>query len=65
MKYVCLIYDDGHGLLCICATPEKATKQVKDEAFGGGLPEDTPLDYECAEHWGLGWCCLVGKRRGY
>lgn len=52
MNYVYLIYDDWHGLLCICATPEKATEQVKKEAFGGGLPEDTPLDYEGAERWG-------------
>ena len=38
MKYVYLVYDDWHGLLCICATPESATEKVKDEAFSGMLP---------------------------
>ena len=52
MKYVYLIYDDWHGLLCVCATPEKATEKVKDEAFSGGLPEDTPLDYDDEYRWG-------------
>lgn len=52
MKYVYLIYDDWHGLLCICATPEKAKELVKNEAFSGGLPEDTPLDYDCETRWG-------------
>ena len=51
MQYVYLIYDDWHGLLRICATPEKATEQVKDEAFSGGLP---------AERWGWeGVACWV------
>ena len=52
MKYVYLIYDDWHGLLRICATPEGAKEQVKKEAFSSGLPEDTPLDYESEERWG-------------
>ena len=58
MKYVYLVYDDWHGLLCICATLEGATEQVKKEAFGGGLPEGTPLDYddECRWGWeGVAW----------
>lgn len=52
MRYVYLIYDDWHGLLCVCATPESATKMVKAEALSSGLPEDTPLDYEDEERWG-------------
>ena len=52
MKYVYLIYDDWHGLIGICATPEKATEMVKDDAFSSGLPEDTPLDYNDEDRWG-------------
>lgn len=58
MKYVYLIYDDWHGLRYICATPEGATEIVKKEAFSGGLPENTPLDYESEEKrgWdGVAW----------
>lgn len=62
MKYVYLIYDDWHGLLCICATAEKATELVKNEAFNGGLPKDTPLDYNDEERWGWeGVACWVRK----
>ena len=52
MKYVYLVYDDWHGLRYICGNPESATKIVKKEAFSGGLPEDTPLDYEGEVRWG-------------
>lgn len=52
MKYVYLVYEDWHGLQCICATPEKATELVKKDAFSSGLPEDTPLDYNDEDCWG-------------
>jgi hypothetical protein len=52
MKYVYLVYDDWHGLISICATPEKATEQVKKDAFSSGLSEDTPLDYDDEFRWG-------------
>lgn len=52
MKYVYLVYDDWHGLIAICGTPERATQMVKDDAFSSGLPEDTPLDYDDEERWG-------------
>ena len=52
MKYVYLVYDDWHGLLCICANPEKATELVKKDALNSGLSEDTPLDYDDEHRWG-------------
>ena len=52
MKYVYLVYDDWHGLQCICATPEKAIELVKAEALNSELPEDTPLDYDNETQWG-------------
>lgn len=52
MKYVYLVYEDCHGLIAICGTPERATQMVKDEAFSGGLPEDTSLDYDDEDSWG-------------
>ena len=52
MKYVYLVYDDWHGLLCICATPKKATELVKKDALNSGLSEDTPLDYDDEDRWG-------------
>ena len=59
MKYVYLVYDDWHGLLCICATPEKATEQVKDEAFGADYPR-THLSTMRAQSVGVGKVLLGG-----
>ena len=52
MKYVYLVYEDSHGLVNVCGTPEKATELVKKDAFEGGLPEDTSLDWNDETRWG-------------
>ena len=52
MKYVYLIYEDWHGLIGVCATPEKATELVKNDTFDSGLPKDTPLDWNDEARWG-------------
>jgi len=42
MKYVYLVYDDLHGLQCVCADKNKATEKVNNIAFN---------IYEIPNHW--------------
>lgn len=54
MKYVYLVYDENHGLMSICATPEIATNEVKYMAEQWYKLDTTnePLDYESEDCWG-------------
>ncbi len=52
MKYVYLVYEDSHGLVCVCGTPEKATELVKKDAYEFGIPEGTPPDCDWEHRWG-------------
>ena len=48
-RFIYLVYEDWHGYQCACATAERATEMVKMIAFSGGLPQDTPIDYDSEE----------------
>lgn len=53
MKYVYLVYNDIHGLQCICADKDKATEKVNNIAFNiYEVPKTDPLDYDDEEDYG-------------
>lgn len=54
MKYVYLVYDENHGLMSVCATPEVATNEVKciAEQWYQLDIENESLDYDSEECWG-------------
>ena len=59
-RFIYLVYEDWHGYQCACGTLERATEMVKMIAFSGGLPQDTPIDYDSEERWGWeGVACWV------
>ena len=64
MDCVYLVFDDIHGLQCICKEKEKAKEMVKNIAFNQyDLPKDTPLDYNTDSRWGwesISWYDRVG-----
>ena len=51
-RHVYLVYEDWHGFQCVCGSTKTATETVKKMATEGGLPIDTPIDYEGEERWG-------------
>ena len=53
MKYVYLVYDDIHGLQCVCADKDKATEKVNNIAFNiYEVPKTDTLDYDDEEVYG-------------
>lgn len=53
MKYVYLVYDDIHGLQCVCADKDKATEKVNNIAFNiYEVPKTDTLDYDDEEAYG-------------
>ena len=54
MKYVYRVYEESHGLMSVCATPEIATNEVKymAEQWYKLDTENEPLDYNSEDCWG-------------
>jgi hypothetical protein len=54
MHYVYLVYDDLHGLQCVCADKAKATEKVSNIAYNiYELPKHTEPDYDDEDCYGF------------
>ena len=53
MKYVYLVYDDIHGLQCICADKSKATEKVNNIAHNiYEIPKQWEPEYDDEDCYG-------------
>lgn len=53
MKYVYLVYDDIHGLQCVCKDKAKATEKVNNIAYNIYEVSKTDIpDYDDEEDYG-------------
>jgi hypothetical protein len=55
MKYVYLVYEECHGLIGVCGTPEAATKMVNDNAIEYGMNPTDQLSVYGDGIDGYGW----------
>lgn len=62
MKYVYLVYEECHGLIGVCGTPEAATAMVNENAIGWDIdPATEPSDYGDGTD-GYGWDTINWRR---
>ena len=53
MKYVYLVYDDIHGLQCVCASKDKATEKVNNIAYNiYEIPKQWEPEYDDEDCYG-------------
>jgi hypothetical protein len=62
MKYVYLVYEECHGLIGVCGTPEAATAMVNENAVGWDIdPATEPSVYGDGTD-GYGWDTINWRR---
>ena len=62
MKYVYLVYEECHGLIGVCGTPEVATEMVNENAAGWDIDPTTEPSVYGDGIDGYGWDTINWRR---